>query len=61
YYINKKLNRKGSVWKTGYYNRYIRNVEHLVSTYYYILNNPIKAGLVKEWKQHKYTFGNNFQ
>ncbi len=55
--INRLLNRKGGLWRRGYYNRYIRNQEHFIDAYCYILNNPVKAGLVEDWREHPFTYG----
>ena len=46
--INKRLHRKGQVWMSEYFDRYIRNQEHFLKAYNYILNNPVKAGLATE-------------
>ena len=46
--INKHLNRIGNVWMREYFDRYIRNQEHFKKAYNYILNNPLKAGLVSD-------------
>ena len=43
--INKLLGRAGSLWRTEYFDRYIRNAEHFRSVVKYIENNPVKAGL----------------
>lgn len=42
---NKLLGRKGRFWQTDYFDRYIRNYEHLENTLNYIEMNPVKAGL----------------
>ncbi|MEM7573351.1 MAG: hypothetical protein AAF433_10645 [Bacteroidota bacterium] len=54
--INKVIGRKGPVWRSGYYNRYIRHERHWKSAYWYILNNPVKAGLVQRWQDHPFTY-----
>ncbi|MEO0731264.1 MAG: hypothetical protein AAFZ52_00400 [Bacteroidota bacterium] len=59
YDINKATGRKGPVWSPGYYDRYIRNQIHFTHTLFYILRNPEKAGLVKNWREHPFTFGNS--
>ncbi|MHB1357361.1 MAG: REP-associated tyrosine transposase [Anaerolineae bacterium] len=51
--INQVLNRSGQVWQGDYYDRFIRNQEHLQSTTRYIHNNPVMAGLAttpREWR-----------
>ncbi len=46
---NKILCRTGEFWQSEYFDRFIRNTEHLCKTIEYIFGNPDKAGLV-EWK-----------
>ncbi len=49
---NKALGRSGHFWYRDYYDRYIRDLEHLGRTIDYIHYNPIKAGLAErpeEW------------
>ena len=42
---NQRLNRSGSFWQRDYFDRYIRDDEHLAAVQRYIENNPVKAGL----------------
>jgi REP element-mobilizing transposase RayT len=42
---NRILGRTGKFWMEEYYDRYIRNDNHLQKTINYILNNPSNAGL----------------
>ena len=46
--INRLLERKGTVWEADYYDRYIRDQEHLNNAVAYIHDNPVMAGLCKE-------------
>ncbi len=43
--INRVLNRKGPLWQRDYYDRYVRDLDHLHDCIAYIRNNPVKAGL----------------
>ena len=45
---NMVLGRTGQFWMEEYFDRYIRDAEHLDNTVRYIRNNPVKAGLVSE-------------
>jgi len=47
--INKVVGRKGKVWQDEYYDRLIRDEEHLERALFYVVENPVKAGLEK-WK-----------
>lgn len=43
--INEIKNRSGKLWAKDYFDRYIRDVDHLSNTISYIHSNPVKAGL----------------
>jgi putative transposase len=53
---NKILQRKGHFWQDENYDHYIRNDEEFYNVVWYIINNPVKANLVKSWKEWKYTW-----
>jgi REP element-mobilizing transposase RayT len=46
--VNAHLGRTGAFWEADYFDRYMRNEDHLMRTIEYVENNPVKAGLVKE-------------
>lgn len=43
---NAHLGRAGAFWEPDYFDRYMRNEDHLMRTIKYVENNPVKAGLV---------------
>lgn len=45
--LNKLENRKGTVWQAESFDTTIRDEKHLYYAIEYTLNNPVKAGLVK--------------
>jgi REP element-mobilizing transposase RayT len=56
---NKLLNRKGTFWQHESYDHVIRNETELNRIIEYVLNNPVKAGLVNspdEWKWNYYKY-----
>jgi REP element-mobilizing transposase RayT len=53
---NEILGRKGRFWQREYYDRQIRDEEHLRRVIAYVRNNPVKAGLVKDWADWKWTY-----
>jgi putative transposase len=55
YQINQSSNRRGPVWQAGYYEHVIRDEKDLKGRLDYIHNNPLKAGLVKELEEYKYS------
>jgi REP element-mobilizing transposase RayT len=46
--INAQLGRAGPLWQADYYDRFIRNEEHLQASIAYIEENPVKANLAKQ-------------
>jgi putative transposase len=43
---NARLERSGPFWHADYFDRYMRNEEHLAQTVEYVEQNPVKAGFV---------------
>lgn len=54
--INLFLNRTGTFWQKASYDRLVRDEKEVNYIADYILNNPVKAGLVKEWEDWPYTY-----
>jgi REP element-mobilizing transposase RayT len=44
--INSLRDRHGAVWAPDYFDRFIRNEDHLANAIHYVEDNPVKAGLV---------------
>jgi REP element-mobilizing transposase RayT len=44
--INRLLRRTGKLWQDDYFDRLMRNEKQLTRAVEYVLNNPVKAGLV---------------
>jgi putative transposase len=55
---NKVLGLTGNIfWQSERYDRALRWREHRV-TFNYIVQNPVKAGIVKHWREHPWTYVN---
>ena len=54
---NKLLGRRGTFWQSERYDRVLRRGEYW-PVLRYILNNPVKAGVVKHWREHPWTYLN---
>lgn len=48
------LNYPNVKWQKDYYDHILRSNENLDIHIKYILNNPVRAGLVEYWKQYKF-------
>ncbi|HUR98602.1 MAG TPA: hypothetical protein VMZ26_11110 [Pyrinomonadaceae bacterium] len=55
---NKILNRKGSFWEAESYDHEVADDEEFNRIVRYVLNNPVKAGLVKDWRDWKWNWRN---
>lgn len=56
YLANKELGRKGKFWQKDSYDHYVRDGDEQENIIHYILQNPVKAGIVKDWKDHPFTY-----
>ena len=57
--INKLLNQHGSLWQRECYDHLVRDELDLANVLNYIIQNPVKAGLVEDWKDWHGIFVNN--
>ena len=53
---NKLLNKKGKFWQDESFDRLVRDDVELYYIINYVINNPVKAGLVDDWEKWKYTY-----
>ena len=53
---NGALNRRGTFWQHESYDHVIRSEGELERTVEYVLNNPVKAGLAKNWWDWKWSY-----
>jgi len=54
YRINRLLGRRGSLWQRDSFDHLIRHDESLHEKREYIANNPVRAGLVSDWREYKW-------
>ncbi len=45
--VNKTLGRRGAVWQREYFDRFMRDNDHLSTTIHYVEYNPVDAGLAE--------------
>lgn len=55
-YCNMALKRKGAFWMEEYFDRMVRNEKDRCYYVNYILQNPVKAKIVKNWRDFPFTF-----
>jgi len=55
-YCNQALKRSGTFWHHESYDHVVRDQQEYERIVSYILNNPVKAGLVEKWEEWKFTF-----
>ncbi len=53
---NQLLGRQGAFWQAESYDHVVRDTAEWQRIVRYILNNPVKSGLVSEWQQWPYTY-----
>jgi len=55
-YCNQALGRTGAFWHHESYDHVVRDDKELGRIVKYIVENPVKAGLVDDWRQWRYTY-----
>lgn len=55
-YANQYLGRSGKFWQDESYDHVVRDDAELERILWYIINNPVKAGLVSDWRDWQYTY-----
>ena len=55
-YANLALQRSGAFWEHESYDHWIRNPQEFERAAAYIVNNPVKAGLVEDWRDCPWTW-----
>lgn len=45
----------GRIWQTSFWDHFLRADEELRVVVAYVLNNPVRKGLVSEWREHRYS------
>jgi REP element-mobilizing transposase RayT len=55
---NKLLNRTGAFWQHESYDHIIRSQKELDDSILYVLNNPVKIGLVSNWQDWRWNYLN---
>jgi len=53
---NRILRRSGRFWQRESYDHVIRSEDELEATMWYVLNNPVKAGLVQDWRKWQWNY-----
>ncbi|MES2669047.1 MAG: transposase [Pseudomonadota bacterium] len=52
--INRALNRQGIVWQAGFYDRRVDSEESLHRQARYMIENPLRAGIVSSIEEYPY-------
>jgi putative transposase len=53
---NKTLQRQGTFWQGEGYDHVVRDADELMRIIWYVINNPVKAGLVSDWEAWPWTY-----
>jgi len=58
--INKAIGRRGRVWQAESFDHVLRSSEGLDAKIEYVLENPVRNGLVKDWKRYPWLWAKAF-
>ncbi len=53
--INLAIGRRGPLWQREWFDRWMRNETEWKKSRDYIRQNPVKAGIVSDWRAHPWT------
>ncbi len=53
---NGAIGRRGAFWQRESYDHVVRDNAEFDRIVKYVLNNPVKAGLIKEWQEWKWSY-----
>ncbi len=52
----KKNGLEGPIWQRGFYDHALRKEEDIRAVAEYIVNNPVRAGLVESWRDYPFSW-----
>jgi len=52
--INRQLGHQGTVWQEESFDRVLRSSENVDAKIQYVLENPIRKGLVADWRKYRW-------
>jgi putative transposase len=55
-HANRLLNRTGQFWQRESYDHLVRSAQEMQNVVAYIVENPVKSGLIDDWQQWPYTY-----
>ena len=58
--INKALERKGRIWQPESFDHVLRSFEGLAQKVQYLLENPVRKGLVSQWQNYPWIWQKPF-
>jgi REP element-mobilizing transposase RayT len=58
--VNKALGRKGRVWQPESFDHVLRSSENLDAKIIYLLENPVRSGLVGDWTEYPWLWRKAF-
>jgi putative transposase len=50
-----RLGVKGAFWQTSFWDHFLRGDEQLAHAIEYVLNNPVRSGLVERWCNYRFS------
>jgi putative transposase len=53
--VFRRQGKTGRLWQRSFHDRAIRRAENLLEVIQYILDNPVRAQLVEDWKSYPFS------
>jgi len=55
-HLLRKIGLEGSCWQRGFYDHALRKEEEIQRAAEYIINNPVRKGLVENWRDYPFSW-----
>jgi REP element-mobilizing transposase RayT len=56
-----RLGVQGAFWQPSFWNHFLRSDERIEAVVEYVLNNPVRSGLVAQWAGHRFSGSTVFE
>jgi hypothetical protein len=58
--INRRLDRHGTIWQEESFDHVLRSAESLDQKIVYVLENPLRRGMVSQWHDYRWVWHQPF-
>jgi len=60
HFVNRRLRQRGAIWQEESFDHVLRSSESLDQKIDYVLNNPVRRGIVTDWREYRWLWHRPF-